>query len=281
MAFRFGATTSDRVLATNGLSIGATTRVALVCGWWKPTTLTAGRALWSAGSSGLWSAEIDSTTDELILRGDHATTDSTATTSGVDLVVDTWTFLAFMVKSNNTGPLSSWTVWRGSPEVGPVEVTVTAGTAPVGNPAGQAAVYIGNKGTGTSAFQGDVADVAVLVSSETTTSTAPGTFGNQSGSTAPTAAEREFVLSRFVEPAWRGDWDRWRRGCSTVRNARVAGMACVLDGPAPAAIVWPASSAAGATGRAAYTVGGSAAVSPDRGPREGRLTGYPAGLVRR
>lgn len=199
MPYTFGGGTGDDIVFTANNSIGASSRTALVTGWWRPTTLTTGRGLWSAGS--VCGAEINATTDELLLRTDN-TTDGTWTTTGVDLVVNEWRFIAFFLTCTNTGPAAAWRIWAGNVETAPVAVTVTAGTAPVGNFTGSAAYYAGNKGTGTVAFQGDIADMAWL-----TTAGGAGATANPfsiAALGACTADEEENIYRRYVLPIWEG-----------------------------------------------------------------------------
>ena len=75
MAYTFGGATTDDITFASAITIGANSRAALICGWWYPTTLTATRKLWSANSTGIVGAEIDTTTSELRLRSDNTTDD--------------------------------------------------------------------------------------------------------------------------------------------------------------------------------------------------------------
>ncbi len=153
MAYTVGAGTGDDIAFSTGTTLGADNRSCFVCGWWYPTTLTATRGYWSAGNT--FGAEVDTTTSELRLRTDN-TTDGQWTTTGANITTNKWWFLAFLNATENTGVLSPWRVWVGDVENPPVAVTVTNATAPAGNFTGSSACVIGNKGTGTLAFRGDV-----------------------------------------------------------------------------------------------------------------------------
>jgi hypothetical protein len=112
-----------------------------------------------------------------------------------------WYFLAFLFSGNNT-PGASWRVWRATPDTPPVEATVAVAVARSGNFTGNATFYIGNKGTGTVAFQGQAANVAV-VGQSVGTNRPPlriATYGSI------TQAEADAVRDQYVIPHWRGDY---------------------------------------------------------------------------
>lgn len=217
MAYRFGAGLGDDITWTMATSAGGSSSSILVCGWWYPTTLTATRGLWSCGNT--FGAEIDATTDEIRLRTDN-TTDGQWFTAGVDLVVDNWKFLAFLNTCNNTGPAAAWRVWAGSIESAPIACSITPDVTPVGNFTASASFYIGNRGTGTFAFQGDVGDVGVYA-----TNTGFGAIQHPfSIATAGTITDTEanFVYERFVIPFWLGRG--WANSGCLISGAAVAGV---------------------------------------------------------
>lgn len=199
MPYTFGAGTGDDINWAMGMTMGATARLHLVCGWWYPTTLTDTRGLWSAGN--VYGAEINTTTSELRLRTDN-TTDGQWTTTGAALAVNKWSFLAFASSQSNTGPAAAWRVWMGTLDEAPIEITVTSAVAPVGNFTGNATFYIGNKGTGTLAFQGDIANLGYYVSQA-----AVGDDFNPftlAAYGAISVADGEWIKERFVDPYYRG-----------------------------------------------------------------------------
>lgn len=208
MPYTFGAGTGDDINIDTTSGPGANDSDSLIYGWWMPTTLTATRGLWSNGN--VTGAEIDATTDELRLRSDTLTTDGQYTTTGVDLAIDQWKFIAFFLTCVNGGPAVTWKVWAGDIHNSPTAVTVTTATSPTGNLAASTAFTIGNKGTGTVAFQGDIAHVGCVTALSVGTTPTTNPFNIASRGTV-TADEEQFILERFVQPAWVGDlhkmWD--------------------------------------------------------------------------
>lgn len=216
MAYTLGAGTGDDITWSASPTAFGSGSTQLVCGWWYPTTLTATRGLWSAGNT--IGAEIDTTTDELRLRTDN-TTDGQWTTTGVDLVVNEWRFIAFLNTNINTGPAAAWRVWAGGVASAPVECTVTNAVAAVGNFTGSSSFTLGNKGTGTLAFQGDVGDAGYIYTG--TVGAAVNPFSIATAGTI-TNTEAGFVYQRFVLPFWLGKG--WR--CDgALRNHGSSGIA--------------------------------------------------------
>jgi hypothetical protein len=199
VAFTFGGTTAHNINFASAVTFGATARTSLVCAWYYPTTLTATRRLFAAGAT--WGAEVDTTTDELRLRTDN-TTDGQWTTTGVDMAVNEWKFIAIMNSTLNTGPASAWRVWVGTAESAPVAATVSVATSPVGNFTGNGTFYIGNTSGAALSWQGDIENMTVVATSATIGVTthpfAQVAYG------AITAAEEQVAYERFVGPAWLG-----------------------------------------------------------------------------
>lgn len=197
MAWTFGAANTNRFGLTTAVTIGATSRTSLVCGWWKPTTLTAGLGYWSI-DAGLF-ARIATTTSEIEL-GTNNTTDGRWTTSDASIVVDQWYFIAFMLSTLNTGPAAAWRVWLGTELNAPVELTVTQNTAPAGNFTGANTFVAGNvSNSGTVSFIGDISDFSVIAQSTNTSGPLrTAAFG------AITQNEADLVRYRVVLPIWSG-----------------------------------------------------------------------------
>lgn len=217
MPYTFGAGTGDDISWSPGLQTGNTLVGIYVAGWWCPTTLTATRGLWSFGNT--LGAEIDSTTDELRFRSDN-TTDGQWTTTGVDLAVNGWKFIACFATFNNTGPAGAWRAWAGDIQNAPIAVTVTQAVAPVGNFAGSSTFYIGNKGTGALAFQGDAAHVDVIIHDAPAGTT---TVFPIAAAGAITAAEEQYLLERFVWNSWLGRYPWLQPGHSLQDRQGTAG----------------------------------------------------------
>lgn len=198
MSYEFGSAASDDVTWPVTFSLPVGNSAFLVCGWFRPTTLTAGRGLWSFGN--VTSARIASTTSEITLFTDN-TTDGQWTTTGANLAVNTWSFLAFFLTANNTGPVGLWKVWStNSLNAAPSSLAITQNTAPVGNFVGSNSFYIGNVGTSTTlAFQGQISSVQIYQGGHNAIGVfRPGTAGTLS------AEQEEFLLNTFVFPAWNG-----------------------------------------------------------------------------
>jgi hypothetical protein len=207
MSYVFGGATGDDFnFATSG-TLGGDNNIGLVCGWWYPTTLTATRKLWSCNTTGILGAEIDATTSSLRLKTDN-TTDGQWTVP-VGFAVDQWFFLAFLLATENTGVLAAWRVWVGTSDTPPTAATVTVATNPVGNFSGSGSFYIGNAGTGTLAFQGNIANIVWL--SQTTSVQQPSPLGIATSGVI--AADEELrIYNNLVRPMWSGDYSNiWQQ----------------------------------------------------------------------
>jgi hypothetical protein len=160
MSYTFGGNTGDDINISLMINLGADNTTCFVAGWWYPTTLTAGRGYWSAGN--IFGAEVDTTTSELRLRTDNSTTDGEWVTSGAGIVTNKWHFIAFMNASENTTVPGAWRVWVGDAITAPVIQTPAVSVSRSGDYTGNSAFYVGNKGTDTVAFQGDIGWVMVI-----------------------------------------------------------------------------------------------------------------------
>lgn len=200
MPYTFGAGTGDDINFGATQSTLASATMFSVSGWFRPTTLTAGNTLWSAGSVANC-AVIGATTSELELLVDYTTTDGKWTTSGLGLTTGGWRFIAVIMSTIDT-PLMGCRVWAGTVELAPTEVTCTQTTAPVGTSVGVATWYVGNKGTGLLAFQGDISDVMMMNGNAVGTVASlsiPAAYGTF------TQAEADLFRDLYVRPAWGGD----------------------------------------------------------------------------
>lgn len=196
--------TNNRYNFTVTPSIGANLTATLFAGWFLPTTLTAGRGYWSAGTvTGL---EVGTTTSELIGRT-QSTTNGVYTSSGAGIAINNWYFIAHYIDATNTGPNSNQYLWIGTIEQAPVEVTFSQTTAPAGTFTGQTTCVIGNKGAaGTVAFQGSVGNQFVAIQSTNTGGPFNLSGYGPTGKSAPDiAAEKQFILNSFVLPWWSGE----------------------------------------------------------------------------
>lgn len=199
MAFTFGGNTGDDITATLPTSpLGADNGSSLVAGWWYPTTLTAGRGYWSAAN--VHGATVGPTTSEMRLTFDNATTDGVWDSSGAGIVTNEWQFLAWLMATENTTVAGAVRFWRGTADTPPVGVTVTNTTPRSGNYTGSASFTVGNIGTGSLSFQGDIGSIAVLAAGAVGISSP--LFIGTSGAIANTQAD--LVYHRWVWPLWAG-----------------------------------------------------------------------------
>lgn len=208
MPYTFGGNTGDDITFSSSQSALASNSTWAVFGWYLPTTLTAGRTLFSAGSTANC-AVIGATTSELELLTAFSTTQGKWTTSGLGLTINTWRYIVVVISVHDTGPLMSCRVWAGAFGTAPVEISVSQTTAPAGTATGSATWYIGNKGTGILAFQGDIDMVDFGYGGGTginSTLLIPAAHG------AITQAEADLFLALYVIPIWLGDHAAIDRG---------------------------------------------------------------------
>lgn len=258
MAYTFGGGTGDDITLSLAANFGGTNRNGIVAGWFRPTTLTAGRGLWSFGD--IIGAEIDTTTSEIRLKADNATTDGQWTTTGVGLTVDQWQFIAVAGSFSDTGPTITWRVWSGTATTPPTECTVTNAVAPVGNNTASSSFTIGNKGTGTVAFQGEIENLTVFAA-QSTTSGAANVFNISTFGTI-TNAEAAFLFERFVAPCWYGNVNP---EAANLRHGIIDCEHCRLDGT-PTVVIRTSNNTPRNPTAFPFAVNG-ATIAATRGPR--------------
>lgn len=201
MAYTFGGAVSDTVNIDVPIGFASNNAIALVTGWWNPTGLGSGGRLWSFGvSTGL---ETDSVAGELRVRIDRATTDGQWTTSTAGLTAGNWYFIATCVSTTNTSSAEAVKIWLGTVENPPAAVTASVATTASGNCSANTTFVIGNNSSAVVAFGGDIEHVTVSQSNGTADLTNP---FNIAAYGAITATEEQFILERFVYPAWLGDY---------------------------------------------------------------------------
>lgn len=192
MPYTFGGSAGDDI--TFPTALGNNGATVFCCGWFLPTTLTAGRYLFADTPS----AKIGTTTSELVLEM-IGTTTGKWDTSGVGLTVGQWSFLAFLMSRGSGTDVADWRVWSGTVDSPPVACSVSVNTAWVGagNPS---SLTIGNLSSSDSlAFEGDIAEFASCMSANN----ASRAFGISTAGSITQAAE-DYVFSRFVIPLWQG-----------------------------------------------------------------------------
>ena len=204
MPYTFGGATTNSVDLTGAISFitAGQDRSILTWMWVMPTTLTAGRKLWGGGAT--TGVEIDTTTTQLRLKLDHATTDGVWTTSDAGLAVDKWSFIATFVTVDGAAPGlgAEWRVWAGSVDTAPQELTVTGVTGVAGNVSSVASAIIGNS-SGSLSFQGDIAEYGHCLCGYTS-SVAPHPPFYLASAASVTDAEAGAIYRRMVLPLWEG-----------------------------------------------------------------------------
>lgn len=198
-SFVFGAGNGDDIAVTSSPTLGAGA-TSMFFGWFKPTTLTAGRYYVSVSNTvGL---SINATTSELTYITDGATTDGVYNSTGAGIVVNEWVFIAGYV-GVVSNPLAGCALWVGRVGQIPLQLTVTQATAMAGTPAGGTSLTMGNRGTGSLALQGNIGWVIWLHSANALAVT--GMIPVVTPQT-PTQAELDIIYNQHVLPMWRGDW---------------------------------------------------------------------------
>lgn len=163
MSYTFGAATSDKIVPQASAAIGASSWTVLVAGWFYPTTLTTGRGLWGIATA--YGLDIDTTTSELRMTVDRATTDCVWKSTGAALVVNQWHFIALLVTNNGVGD-STMRLWVSNDGFTLSERTIAVVTAGSGGGVGATTRWVGNRAAATiTAFQGDIGQVTFLSSS--------------------------------------------------------------------------------------------------------------------
>lgn len=206
MPLTFGAATSNYSNIVT-LSFGTSGLAGLFTGWFYPTTLTAGRYLFSMGTNSTtanFGVKVGTTTSTLQLSSATATpglwtatADTTLFPSGI--VTNQWYFIAGLC-SIVTGPTVSWRMWIGTESTPPTPMTITQNTAPAGALA-TGTTYIGNNSNvGTASFQGDIGQIMFLYATGSTTSPLPiATAGTIS------ADEALLIEQTYLLPVWLGN----------------------------------------------------------------------------
>lgn len=196
MPHTFGAHTGDKITFTAGDSI--TTNVAyLAWGWYLPTTLTAGRRLFSGGPT--TGVQIDTTTSELHLITDGTTDDEYATT-GTGLTTNQWSFVAVLGGRQGTSAVPAPRVWTGTVDTAPQAVAVSQTVAGSAFNASNSSITVGNTSNGSVSWQGDIAEFGIIIG-QSSAKIAPWHLAS-AGAFADDEADR--ICRNFVLPAWEG-----------------------------------------------------------------------------
>lgn len=195
MAITTGSATTDNVFIGGNTITVAGPAVAMTWGWIKVNTFTSGRSIHNT-------LKLNGTTElRLLLTRLTTATEVVTTTAGI--VVGEWVFVCTAAICTTTAHDSR--VWIGRTETPPeTKQTLTTAVAGSGNFSSTGMTVLGNlTSTGTTAFQGTSDGWGGAFTASTTTGgTHP--FG-LSSLTALTAADDNFLLQRFVLPAWLGE----------------------------------------------------------------------------
>lgn len=199
MSWTFGGAASNDMNWATQTSVGGGSTAFLVCGWWRPTTLTNPRSYFSFGN--VITARVAPTTSEIQLVSDNATTDGVWTTSGAGIVTNAWHFLAVLGIFTTANAI--WSVWKSTGVNSPPELISNSNTtAPSGNNAGSGTFYLGNAGTSTAnSFQGQIGSCSLY---SVSSATVPNPL-RLTSYTALSADEEKFIGHNYVVPAWLGE----------------------------------------------------------------------------
>lgn len=193
MAYDFAAN-ADFTWTDSASTYGATGKSNLICGWFYPTTLTAGRCLWGVGGTNR--CAIATTTSEIDLFLDR-TTDSQHTTSGLNLTVDEWKFIAVLGAFADLFTTTTYKVWAASGVDIPQLITVNQTSAGTGSSVSSTIVTVGNSSqAAASSFQGAIGRFDYIAAT-TNTALCRGNSGTIS------SADEYFIYQQVVLPIWK------------------------------------------------------------------------------
>ena len=209
MAITTGAATTDNLsIGGNTLTVAGPS-AAIAWGWIKVNTFTSGRSIHNT-------LKLDGTTElRLLLTRLTTATEVVTTTAGI--AVDEWVFVCTAAICTTTAHDSS--IWVGRTDTPPTLMTLTTAVAGSGNFSSVGMSVLGNlTSSGTTAFQGTSDGWGGVFTSDTATG-ADSPF-NISSFTALTADDDEFLLNRFVLPAWLGQTPTFPISNATNSSAR-------------------------------------------------------------
>lgn len=210
MPYTNGAGSGDDLTHTRTTS-GLASLLNLVMMWVNPDSLGGGASgdfLWSFGNV-IGAAQGTTSAAEIRITNDHATTDGVFETTDVGLVVGEWKFLAFLVHAA-TGSFRS-TVWHGTADKPPVLATQTLVTTAAGAVTSSTNITLGNRGTGSVSFAGQIGQTAVIQAIPGASAT---DWGKPYTAGSANSIGDAMVLERVIQPAWR-DMSSIRDTCLT------------------------------------------------------------------
>lgn len=206
MPYTFGAATNDTMNLINvSANMFFPNSSNLVCMWFYPTSLTAGRYLWQFTDTNLASGNgisIDTTTTRLRFQ---ITNTTTHILTGVDnITTNRWWFLAVLFVRDATNSRDILRAWLGNETQAPLEMTISTPT--IASPITAASLTVGNGGSGQLAFIGDIGSTTFLsqrFSGYSAGATAGGLFPLNSIS-AISQSEADYIYERWIQYFWLG-----------------------------------------------------------------------------
>lgn len=207
MPYTFGAASSDTMnFVSTQANIFFPGSCNLVCMWFYPTSLTAGRYLWGFTDTNLQTGNgvsIDTTTTRLRFQ---ATNTTTHTLTGVNnITINKWWFLAVFILRDQSNARDVIRAWIGDETQSPQEMTIA--TPATATPVTAAGISIGNGGNGSQSFIGDIGAITFLsqrASAYTSGTKGGGVFPLNSAS-AIENSEADYIYERWVKYFWLGN----------------------------------------------------------------------------
>lgn len=261
MAITTGAATTDNLNGGGTLLNRDGPAVAMIWAWIKPSTFTSGRAIHP-------NLKLNGTS-ELRLLMSRLTTQTELVTTGAGIIVNEWVFVC--TASICTTAAQDSRVWVGRIDTPPAKMPLTLAVAGAGGFLAASMTVIGNlTSAGTTAFQG-TSDGWGGRSTTDVTMGAGHPFG-LSSLTALTADDDQFLLDRFVVPAWQGRPPTPL--CAQAGNSSGKYGQITTDGSAPYQMNSGMRSTATNAHTSAATVVGTVA-SQERHPRATKHIDFP------
>jgi hypothetical protein len=258
MPYTNGAGSGDDLTISRTTS-GLSTLLTLFMTWIKPDSLGGGANgdfIFSLGNvTGI--AQGTTSAAEIRITNDHATTDGVWETTDVGLVAGEWKFLAVMMHAATASFRA--TVWSGTADNPPKLNLATSVTAASGAVTSSASHTLGNRGTGSVAFAGQIGQTAVI---QMVAGSAAGDIGKTYTAGSINLAGDAELLSRVINPAWR-DMATIRQNCMQSFGVNHDMTFFPMNGPVVDRVNYTATNS---TNAALLTVNGST-VSQEREPR--------------
>lgn len=275
MAYTISGTTT-RVAWPSRLSPTSANVNSLTFGWWKPTSLVAGRFYLGNGGSGnpVGGLLVASTTSEINIQLPFSTVNGVFTSSGAGIAVNNWYFVAAMTSIYASATIAA-RLWVGLDSGTPVEVPVTKTTSALGTATSTLSFFAGNSPNLGQNLPCLCDMVGCVVSLNPVSGNDP--FGISSLGTI-TQDEADGIFRNYVLPIWAGQGFAPRGGppgdVSNASNSAAYAEVIDLDRALPAVLYSPAPNNTTVVGSIAATISG-ATQSLERSPRSPWISGQP------